>query len=137
MLTITFLTGCVSVQIPPEQINQKTFTQESEKSYKDAYRIIAKQVRACYALMGPFGGYQVQADLDTVTKSGTVELYKVGIKGAQKPEDSTVYRMVTINDAPNGSLISVTGTTPKVVYLTHRTIPNWLKGNESCGIEKN
>ena len=137
LLTVSFLAGCAGIQIPPDQENQRTFTQESNKSYQDAYRIIAKQMRACYRVIGLFGNcYDVQADLDTANKRGTVELYYVGFTGAQKPEDSVFSRTVTISDAPSGSIISTTGTTPKYVYLTHKTIPTWLDGIDSCGPKK-
>ncbi len=134
LLTISFLSGCAGIQIPPGQENERTFSQESNKHYQDAYRIIAKQMRACYRVIGLFGnGYDVQADLDTANKRGTVELYYVGLTGAQKPEDSIFSRTVTISDALNGSVISSTGTTPKYVYLMHKTIPTWLNGIDSCG----
>jgi hypothetical protein len=134
LLTVGFLSGCAGIQIPVGQEDERTFTQESNKSYQDAYRIIAKQMRACYRVIGLFGnGYDVQADLDTTNKRGTVELYYVGLTGAQKPEDSIFSRTVTVSDAPNGSVISTTGTTPKYVYVTHKTIPTWLNGIDSCG----
>lgn len=132
-ISISMLSGCASVQIPPEQINQKTFTQESTKSYQESYRLIAKQMRACYKYIGLLGnGYDVQADLDSANKMGSVEVYYVGLTGAQKPEDSIFSRTVKITEAPNGSLITVTGTTPSYVYQTYRTIPKWLDGIDSC-----
>ena len=125
--------GCVGVEIPAGSENERSFTQYSAKPYLEAYRIIAKQMRACYRAIGLFGnGYDVQADLDTANKTGTVELYYVGLKGAEKPEESTFGRTVTISDAPNGSVITTRGTTPKYVYLTHKTIPVWLDGMVSC-----
>lgn len=130
----TFLTGCAGIQMPPGQENTRTFTQESNKSYQEAYRLISKQMRACYRAIGLFGnGYDIQADLDAENKRGTVEVYYVGLTGAQKPEDSIFSRTVTISEAPNGSIITTTGTTPNYVYLTHKTIPTWLAGVDSCG----
>jgi hypothetical protein len=66
--------------------------------YLDAYRVIAKQMRACYRVIGLFGnGYDIQADLDTAHKAGTVELYHVALGGAvSKPEDSMFSRTVTV-----------------------------------------
>ncbi len=130
---IVLLTGCAGVQLPADLENQRTFVQESSIHYQDAYRIIAKQMRACYRVIGFFGnGYDVQADLDTENKTGIVEVYYVGLTGAQKPEASMFSRTVTITASPNGSVITTTGTTPKYVYMTHKTIPVWLAGIDSC-----
>jgi len=73
-----------------------------------------------------------KADLDTMNKQGMIELYYVGLTGAQNPEDSIFSRTVMVKEAPNGSIINTTGTTPKYVYLTHKTIPTWLRGIDSC-----
>lgn len=133
LLNIALLVGCAGIQIPPGSENEQTFIQESSKPYQDAYRIIAKQMRACYRVIGLFGnGYDIQADLDTMAKTGTVELYYVGFTGAQKPEESIFSRTVTISASPNGSIIKTSGTTPKYVYITHKTIPVWLDGIDSC-----
>lgn len=134
LLFVVALSGCAGIQIPAGQENQRTFIQESDKPYQETYRTIAKQMRACYRVIGAFGnGYDIQADLDTANKRGTVELYYVGLTGAQKPEDSIFSRTVTVMELPKGgSQITTTGTTPKYVYLTHKTIPTWLNGVDSC-----
>jgi hypothetical protein len=130
---ICTLSGCVGVEVPAGSENERSFTQRSAQPYREAYRIIAQQMRACYRAIGLFGnGYEVQADLDTAAKTGTVELYYVGLTGAEKPEESTFGRIVTISAAPNGSVITTKGTTPKYAYLTHKTIPMWLDGMVSC-----
>ena len=131
---ICALSGCAGIQPPPGMENDRSFTQNSTKPYVEAYKIIAKQMRACYRAIGLLGnGYDVQADLDTANKTGTVELYYVGITGAQKPEDSVFSRTVTISASPDGSVITTSGTTPSYVYLTHKSIPGWLDGMDSCG----
>jgi hypothetical protein len=131
---ICVLSGCAGIEPPPGSENERSFTQNSTKPCLEAYKIVAKQMRACYRAIGFFGnGYDVQADLDTANKTGTVELYYVGIAGAQKPEDSIFSRTVTISATPNGSTITTSGTTPKYVYLTHKSIPGWLDGVDSCG----
>ncbi len=133
-LILLALTGCAGIQPPQGQENQRTFVRTTDKPYREAYRIIAKQMRACYRVIGVFGnGYDVQADLDTENKTGTIELYYIGLTGAEKPEDSMVSRTVVVTGTPTGSTITTTGTTPKFVYLTHMTIPSWLDGVESCG----
>lgn len=127
------LSGCAGVQVPTAQQEQRTFTRETEVAYQDAYRVIAKQMRACYRGLGVFGnGYDVQADLDSAAKTGRIEVYYVGFTGAQKPEDSIFSRTVTVVATPKGSSITTTGTTPKYVYNTHMTIPAWLAGNDVC-----
>ena len=134
LLLVIALTGCAALKLPPGQENEQTFVRETTKPYQEAYRIIAKQMRACYRAMGAFGnGYDIQADLDSAAKTGTIELYAVGFTGAQKPEDSIFSRTVVITGTQAGATIKTTGTTPKYVYLTHMTIPTWLTGADSCG----
>jgi len=61
-LLIVLLSGCAGIQMPAGQENEHSFTQESKKTYRDAYRIISKQMRACYRYIGLFGnGYDVQS----------------------------------------------------------------------------
>ncbi len=127
------LTGCATVQLPPGSEESRTFVQEDPMAYQDAYRIVAKQFRACYRAIGLLGnGYDVQADLDTQANKGTVELYSVSLSGAEKPEDSIFSRSVTIEQNGSGSRITTQGTTPTYVYMTHITIQSWLKGAASC-----
>jgi hypothetical protein len=133
LLVAILISGCAGVQMSVGQENEHGFTQESDKPYKEVYRIIAKQMLACYRHKTMFGnGYEVKADLDTLSKQGVIELCYVGLTGAQNPEDSIFSRTVTVKDAPNGSIIITTGTTPKYVYFTHKTIPIWLRGMDSC-----
>jgi hypothetical protein len=133
-LSLAFvLAGCAVPTLPPGQENERTFVRETAKSYQEAYRTIAKQMRACYRVVGLLGnGYDIQADLDSSSKTGTIEVYPVGLTGAQKPEDSIFSRTVVVTSTPNGSTIKTTGTTPKYVYMTHMTIPTWLNGVDSC-----
>ena len=127
------LVGCGQLEMTPPNPEQRTFTQESAVNYKEAYRIIAKQMRACFRVIGDLGnGYDVQADLDGAEKKGSVELYIVGLTGAGKPEDSRWSRIITIEEKGAGSFITTTGTTPGVVYRTHVSIPLWLAGVDSC-----
>jgi len=134
LLVAIVISGCASIQMPVGQETERSFSQESERPYDEAYRIIAKQMRACYRAIGLFGnGYDVQADMDAVNKQGVIELYYIGLTGAKNPEDSMFARTVTVEYSSNGSIITTTGTTPKYVYLTHRTIPTWLRGINSCG----
>ena len=91
------LVGCANIEMPPGQEDKQEFVQETTLPYREAYQIIAKQMRACYRVIGVFGnGYDIQADLDTADRSGRVEFYHVGITGASKPEDSIFSRTVTI-----------------------------------------
>ena len=132
---VVALAGCVTV--PPEAEKQREFVQTTAMPYQDAYRLIAKKMRACYRVIGVFGnGYDVQADLDTVSRSGRFELYHVGLTGSSKPEDSMFSRTVTVSE--NGSITEVktTGTTPRYVYINHRAIASWLAGGETCAILK-
>ena len=127
------LTACATIQLPPGSEESRSFVQESPMAYQDAYRIVAKQFRVCYRVIGIFGnGYDVQADLDAQANRGTIELYSVGFTGAEKPEDSIFSRSVTIEQNGSGSRITTTGTTPKYVYMTHLTVPSWLSGTVSC-----
>jgi hypothetical protein len=132
LLALT-LVGCATVQIPLGQESERTFVRDTSKPYQEVYRVVAKQMRACYRVLGVFGnGYDIQADLDSSAKTGTIELYPVGLTGAQKPEDSIFSRTVLITATATGATIKTTGTTPKYVYLTHMTIPTWLNGIDSC-----
>lgn len=125
--------GCASVQLPPGAEEQREFTQTTSLSYQDAFRIIAKQMRACYRVIGVFGnGYDIQADLDSVARLGRVELYHVGLAGTSKPEDSMFSRTVTVAGNGSGALIKTVGSTPSYVYINHRAITAWLLGSDSC-----
>lgn len=133
-LAAAALGGCAS--LPPELEGRRSFTQESALPYQQAYRIIARQMRACHRYIGLLGnGYDVQADLDGETRTGTVAVYPVGLAGTLKPEEWAFSQSVTIAAAPAGSLITVSGTTPAHVYRTHRKIPLWLGGAEACAPE--
>ena len=134
VLVMCVLSGCAGIQPPPEQRNERSFTQQSTKPYEEAYKIIGKQMRTCYRAIGLFGnGYEVQSDLDTTKETGTVELYYIGLDGApSKAEKSAYSRTVTISATPQGSVITTKGTTPRYVYLTHKSIPGWLEGKVSC-----
>jgi hypothetical protein len=126
--------GCATIEVPKGQESNREFVQETVLPYKDAYQIIAKQMRACYRVIGLLGnGYDVQADLDSAERIGRVELYYVGLTGASKPEDSIFSRTVTVKARNNGSMVVTTGTTPKYVYLTHLSVKSWLSGSDSCG----
>lgn len=133
-LLVASLSACGSISLPPDQENQREFVQETRMPYKDAYQLIAKQMRACYRVIGLFGnGYDVQADLDANEKTGRVELYHVGLTGASKADDSSISRTVTIVGRENGSVVTTTGTTPKYVYINHLSVASWLAGSDSCG----
>lgn len=127
--------GCAVVSLPPGQENQREFVQETKLSLRDAYRIVSKQMKACYRGFGLLGnGYDIQADLDSGDGSARVELYYVGLSGATKPEDSVFSRTVTIRARDAGSVVTTTGTTPRYVYINHLAVASWLSGNESCGV---
>ena len=128
------LGGCATIELPMGQESKREFVQETTLPYKDAYQIIAKQMRACYRVIGLFGnGYDVQADLDAAERIGRVELYHVGLSGTSKPEDSMFSRTVTVKARDNGSVVVTTGTTPKYVYVNHLAVASWLAGSDSCG----
>jgi len=129
------LSACANIELPQGQEDRREFVQETTLPYREAYQIIAKQMRACYRVIGLFGnGYDVQADLDTAERSGRVELYHVGLNGASKPEDSIFSRTVTIKARERGSVVITTGTTPKYVYINHLAVASWLAGSDSCGV---
>ena len=132
-LTAVFLCGCAAIPLPPDSELTGTYTQVVNQPYQEAYRTVAKQMRACYRAIGVFGnGYDVQADLDAVNRTGRIEVYYVGLTGAQKPEESRFSRTVLVEAQSEGSRITTSGTDPKIAYLTHRTIPTWLRGIDSC-----
>lgn len=136
VLALVILSGCAS--LPPGAEEQREFTQTTSLPYQDAYRIIAKQMRAWHRVIGLFGnGYDIQADLDSASRTGRVELYHVGLTGSSKPEDSMVSRTVTVSAAVNGSTITTVGTTPRFVYMNHRAIMAWLAGSDSCAPARN
>lgn len=131
-----FVVGCAGVTPPLGQENVREFSQVSAVQYQDAYRIIAKQMRACFRVIGLFGnGYDVHADLDVSGRKGYVELYPVGLAGAQRPEDSIYSRTVEVLGTPSGSIITTNGMTSKYVYATHRLISSWLSGIDTCSAE--
>jgi hypothetical protein len=133
ILVTLCLAGCAAYTLPQGQEHVRSFTQESSVPYQDAYRLVAKQMRACYRVIGVFGnGYDVQADLDTAQKSASIELYSVGLAGAEKPEDSIFSRTVTIKGTESGSVITTTGQTPKYVFMNHSAIKGWLSGGTTC-----
>lgn len=128
------LAGCATIDVPPGQENQREFVQETALPYRDAYQIVAKQMRACYRVIGLFGnGYEVQADLDSNERTGRVELYHVGLTGASKPEDSIFSRTVVIKGHDKGATVTTTGTTPRYVYINHLSVASWLAGSDMCG----
>lgn len=127
------LGGCATIELPSGQESTREFIQETSLPYKEAYQIIAKQMRACYRVIGLFGnGYDVQADLDSGERIGRVELYHVGLSGASKPEDSMFSRTVTVKARDNGSTVVTTGITPKYVYMNHLAVASWLAGSDTC-----
>ncbi|WP_290697438.1 hypothetical protein [Amphritea sp.] len=133
LLTTTILSACTPVKPPVGMENDKAFSQEADISYKQAFRIISKQMKACYAGKGLFGnGYDVYSEIDSHAKEARVEVYYVGFAGAEKPEDSMFSRTVTIKQRDHKTLITTTGTTPDYIYLTHATIPTWLRGKTTC-----
>ena len=133
IIAVAGLVGCASMQLPPGAGEQREFTQTASVPYQDAYRVIAKQMRACYRVIGAFGnGYDIQADLDSSSRVGRIELYHVGLAGASKPEDSMFSRTVTVSAADSGTVVRTVGTTPKYVYMNHRAITAWLSGSDSC-----
>lgn len=125
--TALALSACSTVQIPAGQESQRTFTQESSRPYQEAYRTIAKQMRACYRVIGLFGnGYDVQADLDTANQSGAVEVYHVGLTGASKPEDSIFSRTVTVQANGAGSIIKKNDWHNAAVCIRDSSLNTWL-----------
>ena len=133
-LLIVILGGCANIELPPGQEDRREFVQDTPLSFREAYQIVAKQMRACYRVIGLFGnGYDIQADLDTADSLGRIELYHVGITGASKAEDSIFSRTVTIKARDNGSVVTTAGTTPKYVYANHLAIASWLRGSDACG----
>ena len=126
------LSACAA-SLPPGQENTRTFSQHTPIPYRDVYRLVAKQMRFCYRTRSALGnGYDIQADLDSETKTGRIELYSVSLSKVDMPSDSVFSRTVEIKGEPTGSTIIVTGTTPKYVYLTHRSISIWLGGDQRC-----
>jgi len=137
LLTIALAAGsCSTTVLPPGQESRTEFVQHSSLSARDAYILVAKQMRSCFRVIGLFGnGYDIQADAYGPNGGGRIELYHVGLSGASKPEDSMFSRTIVITPGESGSTIVTTGTTPKYVYMNHRAIAGWLNGNDSCRIE--
>jgi hypothetical protein len=134
MILAAVVAGCATVEMPQGKEEVREFTQETKVPYVAAYQLIAKQMRACYRVIGVFGnGYDIQADLDSASKTGHIELYHVGLTGASKPEDSSISRTVTVKEHDGGAIITINGTNPKFVYMNHLAIKNWLSGGETCG----
>lgn len=127
------LVNCTGVRLPPGMENQHSFTQYSDKHYVDIYRIISKQMRACYEVRGIFGnGFVVQSDLDSSRAMGIIELYPVGLSGAESASDSIFSKKIIVSKTKDGTKIITMGTTPSYVYSTHKTISNWIKGISTC-----
>lgn len=130
---VVALAGCATIQMPPGSEETKTFSQESDKPYKEAFLIISKQMKACYRVIGLLGnGFDIQDTLDTAEKYGTIDLYPVGLSGAESPSESMFGRTVRVEQNSSGSKITTSGTTPNYVYRTHVTITGWLKGSSGC-----
>ena len=129
----TLMTGCASVPMPPGQENTKEFTQTTSLDYRQAYETIEQQGRACFRSIGVLGnGYDVRGELDTARRSGLVEFFSIGLKGPEKPQESSLGRTVTIQANGAGSRITTTGTTPRHAYDTHLIITDWLRGDRLC-----
>lgn len=130
------ITACSPVKPPAGMEEETTFRQEVDADYKQAFRVISKQMKSCYAVKGVLGnGYDIYSEIDSHVKEARVELYSVGLSGAESPEDSIFSRTVIIKGQTPKTLITTTGTTPDYVYLTHATIPTWLKGKTTCSPE--
>lgn len=133
LVVSSLLFGCATIQPPPGSEESKTFSQDSDKPYKEAFLIISKQMKACYRVIGLFGnGYEIQDTLDTSEKYGTIDLYPVGLSGAENPSESMFGRTVRVEQDGSGSRITTSGTTPSYVYMNHIAITGWLKGASGC-----
>ena len=133
-LAATCTLAACGVTMPPGQEHSKEFTQTISTNYRDAYQLIARQMRACFRVIGPFGnGQDIQADLDTANNQGRIELYGVGLTGSARAEDIPHGRIVTIARTDSGAQITVRSNTPSYAYSTHLSIAKWLSGDETCG----
>ena len=125
--------GCSTIQLPPGEEQSTTFIQRSDVEYKTAYRIISKQMRACYVAIGLFGnGYDLTSDLDTDARIGLIEYFSIGLSGTAKFEDSMFSRKVYVTEEGTGSSVKVVGNHPTVAYMNHLAIKGWLSGNTLC-----
>ncbi|MCD7096948.1 hypothetical protein [Stenotrophomonas sp. MMGLT7] len=124
------LAGCISM--PTQYRGATRAEQHTEIAYDDAYRIIAKQMTACYRVIGIWGnGYEIQADLDTTKRQGIVELYKIGLMGTAKDGDN-ITRKVTITATESGAYIIVDGHKDRYVFVNSSAITQWLGGSTAC-----
>ncbi|RZZ81956.1 hypothetical protein EAT51_07875 [Pseudoxanthomonas winnipegensis] len=125
------LASCASV---PANLKGQTHVElDSHVAYDEAYRIVARQMRACYRVIGIFGnGFDIQSDLDTQAKQGRIELYFVGVTGAKPDSDSKIPRTVTISQLGTGSHIVIQGNGDRYVYYTSQGIRGWLDGSNKC-----
>ena len=127
-----FLIGCAS--LPKEYSNKTEFKIETEQSYIQAYSTISRQMTACYRAIGPLGnGFDVQSLLNTEKHVGTIEIYYVGIAGADKSYlESNAGRFVTVSQQGEKALVRVQATKPIGAYRTHNAIQRWLRGETTC-----
>jgi hypothetical protein len=114
---------------PHGQEDQHQFVQASSIGYRDAYLIIARQMRTCYAYRGPIFniGFDVQADLDTAAQVGRIETYPT-----DGSADHPFRRVVVVRAEGTGSVIETSGPSPRHVYQTHLVITEWLEGKTAC-----
>lgn len=127
------LLGCSNIPIPPDSELSGTYTQVVAKPYQDVYRAVAKQMRACYRAITILGnGWDVQADLDALARTGRIEVYDVGLTGAKTAEASKSGRLVIVESLADGTRITTSAARPRDAYMTHLAIPGWLLGVDSC-----
>ncbi len=134
LLSCIALAGCALVDPPAGQETVREFAQETRLPYRDAYQIIARQMKSCHRMIGLLGtGYEIQSDLDSAASTGRVELFYIGLMGGgSKPEDSILSRTIIIKGHPSGATVTVSGQTPRYVYTNHLAIKSWLSGNAAC-----
>lgn len=111
----------------------RSFTRESSVPLVEAHGIIAKQMRACYAVGGLFGnGYQVHEQLDSAAGRALVEVYAVGAGKTSSGEETRFARLVQLEAIDGGTRITSSGTIPRYAYATHNAVGSWLDGNTRC-----
>ncbi|MEZ6855007.1 hypothetical protein [Halodesulfovibrio aestuarii] len=131
---VMLLTSCAPIHVPKELANQKEFSIETSMDYIHAYKIISRQMKACFRGIGLAGnGYEVESILNTEGHVGTIEIYYIGLSGADSSyKDSSYGRLVTINKHSDQTHITIQGTSTDWAYYTRNAIERWLQGGTTC-----
>lgn len=119
------LVGCVQVTPPLGQENQKEFTQEFDRPFKEVYRTTVRQLIDCYA--GP--GAKVIPELDMTAQRAQIEM---SADRGPSSWDRGLRTVIIEGLSDKKTKVTTLGKTPSFVYGTHTMIPKWLAGSTDC-----